>query len=308
MTSLALLAALVLQHYFELPRRDELMAGLRRAADRLRESLDAGQMHHGSLAWCAFVLPAPLVALAVERLLHPLSPLLSLALEAGVLYFIIEFKPLVDRLGRIRNELQHDRADEARTLLAEWGVSADAGADVNELCRISIEQALLHFHRRLSAPVFWFAVLPGTSGALLYFAANLLWSRWAGPDRTGGQGFGYWTRLAFDVLDWIPLRATALAFAIAGNFEDAVFCWRTQARAWNDPHEAPVLASGAGALGVRLGEPVHVIGTAQFRPELGLEEAADPDHLQSAEGLLWRAVALWVVLLLLVTLSAWFGD
>ena len=308
MTSLALLAALVLQHYIELPRREEIVTILRRAADRLRESLDAGQVHHGALAWCAFALPAPLVLLAVERLLHPLSPLLSLALEIGVLYLVLEFKPTVDQLNRIRHELHHGRNEEARALLAEWDVAADPGADVNELCRISIEQALLRFHRRLSAPIFWFVLLPGTSGALLYFMAFLLWSRWGGPERATGEGFGKWPRFAFDILDWLPLRMTALAFAIAGNFEDAVFCWRTQARGWNDAHEGAILASGAGALGVRLGEPLHVVGTAQYRPELGLEETADPDHLQSAEGLLWRATALWAVVLLLVNLAAWFGD
>jgi adenosylcobinamide-phosphate synthase len=308
MTSLALLAALVLQHYAELPRREEIEDALSRAADRLRESLDAGQVHHGALAWCAFALPAPLVALALERLFHPLNAVLSLVFEIGILYVAIEFKPTVDHLGRIRHELHHERLDDARMLLSRWHVSADPAADVNELSRLSIEQALLRFHRRFSAPVFWFAILPGTSGALLYMATCLLGIRWGSQDRTDAGGFGRWARIAFDVLDWLPLRVTALGFAVAGNFEDAVFCWRTQARPWNAPHEGAVLAAGAGALGVRLGEPLHVVGAVQYRPELGVEETTDPDHLQSAEGLMWRAAALWVGLLILMNVAAWFGD
>ena len=40
-----------------------------------------------------------------------------------------------------------------------------------------------------------------------------------------------------------------------GDFEDALYCWRTQAGQWPDRNAGIVLASGDGALGVRLGLP-----------------------------------------------------
>ncbi|MDP2155197.1 MAG: CobD/CbiB family protein, partial [Sulfuricella sp.] len=63
-----------------------------------------------------------------------------------------------------------------------------------------------------------------------------------------------------------------------------------------------------GALGVKLGEPLSYGGNIEFRPELGLGDAADADYLDSAVSLVWRAVVLWLVLLLLLTLAGWVGG
>jgi len=103
----------------------------------------------------------------------------------------------------------------------------------------------------------------------------------------------------------LPLRLTALSFAIVGDFEDAVYCWRTQAEGWAQHGMGIVLASGAGALGVRLGEPLPVGGEVEFRAELGLGDDADADYLQSAVSLIWRAAVLWLALISLFTIATW---
>jgi cobalamin biosynthesis protein CobD/CbiB len=87
-----------------------------------------------------------------------------------------------------------------------------------------------------------------------------------------------------------------------------VYCWRTQARTWADQpggeHAGIVLASGGGALGVQLGGPLPVLGAEpDYRPELGMGEAAEGDLLPSAVGLVWRALVLWLLLILLLTLA-----
>ena len=96
------------------------------------------------------------------------------------------------------------------------------------------------------------------------------------------------------MIDWLPLRVTAAAFAVVGDFEDAVHCWRTQAVRWPEAGSGILLASGAGALGVRLGMPVHDDSDRAScdRPELGLGEDADPDFMQSTIGLVWRSLVL----------------
>ena len=102
------------------------------------------------------------------------------------------------------------------------------------------------------------------------------------------------------LLDWIPVRLTALSFAIVGDFEDAVHCWRTQAKSWAEQdggeHAGIVLASGGGALGVVLGGALPVpAGDTEFRPEIGMGEAADAELLPSGVGLVWRALVLWLL-------------
>lgn len=133
------------------------------------------------------------------------------------------------------------------------------------------------------------------------------------PQVISGHPFGRFARLAFYCLDWLPVRMVAMTFAIVGNFEDTIYCWRTQAASWAEaegnfaghPNGAGILlASGAGALGVRLGMPVSQGGLPLDRPELGIGDEADADFMQSTIGLVWRSVVFWLILLLLLTLAS----
>jgi len=108
------------------------------------------------------------------------------------------------------------------------------------------------------------------------------------------------------LLEWPAVRLTAAAFAVVGDFEDAIYCWRTQAAAWPDPNLGIVLAAGAGALGVKLGMPLTEVEGLQPRPELGLGETADAPFLDSTVGLLWRALVLWVFILVILSLARVF--
>jgi cobalamin biosynthesis protein CobD/CbiB len=108
-------------------------------------------------------------------------------------------------------------------------------------------------------------------------------------------------------MEWVPLRLTAITFAIVGDFEDTIYCWRSQADTWPDAEQGVLLASGAGALGVRLGQPVPNGGEILDRPELGIGDDADADFMQSTVGLVWRALVFWMVLLFLLTLASLIG-
>jgi adenosylcobinamide-phosphate synthase len=165
--------------------------------------------------------------------------------------------------------------------------------------RLSIEEALVASHRHVFGVLLWYLLLPGPSGAVLYRLASYLAWRW----RTM-SAFGQFAQRAFQVLDWPAVRLTAAAFAVVGDFEDSVYCWRTQARNWPEPNAGIVLAAGAGAMGVRLGMPVQEIDGMQPRPEIGVGETADGPLLDSAVGLLWRALVVWVFALLVITVAS----
>ena len=57
---------------------------------------------------------------------------------------------------------------------------------------------------------------------------------------------------------------------------------------------------------LRLGMPLHQEHTVRFRPELGLGEEADGNMLASAVGLVWRTLLLWLLLILLITITHYF--
>ena len=45
-----------------------------------------------------------------------------------------------------------------------------------------------------------------------------------------------------------------------------------------------------------------------MRPDLGMGDPVEPDMLPSAVGLVWRALVLWLLVILLVTLANWRHD
>ncbi|MBS0320506.1 MAG: CobD/CbiB family protein, partial [Proteobacteria bacterium] len=100
----------------------------------------------------------------------------------------------------------------------------------------------------------------------------------------------------------------ALSFAVVGDFEDAVACWRTQPAQWANEEGGTtagiLLAAGGGALGVQLGGPLPgPTGEREFRPEMGMGEIVEPELLPSAIGLVWRALVLWLGVILLATVA-----
>jgi adenosylcobinamide-phosphate synthase len=176
---------------------------------------------------------------------------------------------------------------------------------VNELSRLSIEQGLIDSYRHVFGTIFWFILLPGPAGAVLYRLATRLDQKWGLREKQFNDVFGKFAHRVMELFDWAPIRLTSISFAIVGDFEDSVYCWRSQAQAWSNYDYGILLASGAGAIGIRLGELLHQDHTVKFRPELGIGEEADPDYLASAVGLVWRGVVLWLFLLLMFSITHW---
>ena len=75
------------------------------------------------------------------------------------------------------------------------------------------------------------------------------------------------------------------------------------AAVWGRGAEGVVLASGAGALGVKLGGTLREEGMLNQRPDLGIGDDVEVEDLRGAAGLAWRALVLWLFLLLIVSLA-----
>jgi cobalamin biosynthesis protein CobD/CbiB len=113
----------------------------------------------------------------------------------------------------------------ASNRLADWQGEPVEQAEAGAVARLSAEHALRDAHHGTFAPLFWFLVLPGPLGLLLYPAGAARRARWE-------RDFGWFAARAFHVIDWIPQRLTAFVFAVVGDFEDALFCWRSQSAQW----------------------------------------------------------------------------
>jgi adenosylcobinamide-phosphate synthase len=311
MSFLSLILALTLEQFRPLNAGLWVRAPLARLAGFLEGRFNDGEAGHGMIAWLLAVAPACLLVAVANVLLFHIQPLLALGLAVVVLYLTTGFRQSSHYFTDIQTALKNEDLDKARTLIGQWRGRGAERLGSSEVARLAIEEALICSHRHVFGVVFWFVALSlvglGPAGAVLYRMASFFHDQWGKrTDPEFGQ-FGQFAAHAFWALDWVPLRMTAICFAIVGDFEDAIYCWRNQAAQWADESSGILLSSGAGALGVRLGMPVYESGEVTERPEMGMGDDADVDFMQSTVGLVWRALILCLLLLLLFWLASLVG-
>ncbi len=314
MSLLSLIFALLLEQLRPLSSRKYLLAWLSGYVDFFQRNLNAGESKHGQIAWILAVSVPLFGSASLYWLLAAQHPVFAWAFCVLVLYLTMGFRQFSHYFTDIHKALRNNDLKQARSLLSAWRGEPCDELSAEEVIRVTIEEALLATHRNVFAVVVWFVVFMqlglGPGGAILYRMAHFLNIRWGKKDSAELGNFGKFAMQFYHWIEWLPVRLTAATFAIVGNFEDSIYCWRTQAAGWSDPEGGIVLASGAGALGVRLGMPVAQFDMSVERPELGTGDIADVDFMQSAVGLVWRALVFWLIMLLLLSLASmasWVG-
>jgi len=318
MNLLAILAALGLEQWHAFRWRAGAERVFATYIRRLERKLNGGTVGQGAVATALAVVPPVVIAALVWWIADSVHPVLGVLWNMAMLYLLMGFRRFSHAVSVIIEALKENDVMTARRALSGWrgGWVGELGSD--DIARLSIEQGLADAYRQVFAVLFWFIVLPGPAGAVLYRAAVLLAHEWKGiapgddatPMMRSQTEFGKPARGLLAVLDWAPTRLTALSFAVVGDFEDAAYCWRMQAKTWPETEGGEaigtVLASGAGALGVQIGGPLQQLaGEPFYRPELGTGDPVQSEILPSAVGLVWRALVLWLLLILLITLANW---
>ena len=290
--------------------------------------------------WFGVVGIPVIVVVVAGWLLGAVSGLLTLALHAGLLYLTVRLGPFYRLLSALRLLLGAGEAGSARVLLRRWDdessmsaassasaeppvaavarardeAEADADAESSgPLVRDAIARVLLVAFRDVFAPLLCYLVLPGATGAVLYLFAR----------QAAASGGGV-ARTAYALIDWIPLRVAAGAFALAGQFEETVF--RLKAVSGLNRHPAAADSDGdrrgggavgdpyahqrlfllpvaGGALGLALTDAQTESELRHRAPDLELH-GAEPSagSMDAAAGLLGRSAAIGFGLYLLVVL------
>jgi adenosylcobinamide-phosphate synthase len=264
-------------------------------------------------------LPAVIATLMHWVLMGIFGWPVAMVWSVAVLYVTLGFRQFSHHFTAIRDAL--DVGDErlARELLADWQHVEVGSLPRSELLRHVIEHSVLSAHHHVFGVLAWFSVLAalgfGPAGAVIYRMSDMVAHTWQSSPKTN-QGWVSDTlqnaaRDAWRRVDWLPARLTAVAFAVVGNFEEAIDCWRTHAQRFPDDNDGVVLAATAGALNVRLGgEALRAEDTTETHDqdsESTPGRAPEMAHLSSVVGLVWRSVVLWLVLLALLTLARLLG-
>ncbi len=308
MTLLSLLVAILLEQLRPLPWRRFVEEPVEALAHLLEDRLNDGQARHGTIAWCIAVLVPSVATALIYAALFFVQPIAAIVFNVVVLYFGMGYRQHSHFYGRIHASLRAQDTERARSLLSDWRGGRHDRTPPSEVARLAIEKGLIVGHRQVFALFPMFLLFPGPSGVVLYRLSERFAYLWAEGREPGFTEFGRFARRAFEMIDWLPARITAVAFSIMGDFEDAIYCWRTQAALWHDKVEGVLLAAGAGAIGVRLGNPIHNAGEVVERPELGTGDDADVDFMYSAVGLIRRTLVLFLVVILLVGIAGWAGG
>ncbi|RDK12180.1 CobD/CbiB family cobalamin biosynthesis protein [Cupriavidus lacunae] len=284
------------------PRRWHPLVGFGRIAAALEHRLNDParrgapwrQRIAGLAGWCVLVLvPAALAWWLVDAVAgwHPLA---ALALHAVALYAALGARSLHQHIAPIANALAAADLPAARTLTARIVSRDTADADSEALARAACESALENGNDAIFGALFWFLV-GGAPAVIVFRLANTLDAMWG--YRTPRLVYFGWTAARIDdALNLVPARMTALSYALLGATAQALRCWRTQAPAWSSPNAGPVMAAGAGAVGVQLGGPARYHGEIEQRPPLGAGTAPQAAHVMACLRLVERTLWLWLVL------------
>ena len=296
-----LVAGVLLDLLLGEPRRWHPLVGFGNLVQAIERRLNRGGLRfvRGVLAWALAVLPLTLLAwLAADHA--------GLWLHALLLYACIGLRSLREHTMPIVDALRLGDLETARTRTS-WIVSRDTHAALEaDLAKAGAESLLENGNDAVFGALFWFLVAGG-AGAVLFRLANTLDAMW-GYRSERFLLFGRAAARIDDALNYVPARLTALSYVLlAGAARARAWeCWRTQAPAWSSPNAGPVMASGAGALGVSLGGAAVYDGQLEQRPPLGTGPAAGAEDIVRAwrlvlhTTLLWLGLACAVALLVLV--------
>ena len=245
----------------------------------------------GLLAWALIVLPC--VALAFWATPHNV---LGWSVDVFLLYLALGGRSLAEHAARVAADLAAGDLAAARQHVG-WMVSRDTRElDESGVAKACVESTLENGNDAVFGALFWFALLGGP-GAVLFRLANTLDAMWGYKNERFLQ-FGWAAARIDDVLNYIPARLTALSYALFGKTRVALASWRAQAPGWESPNAGPVMAAGAGSLGLALGGSAIYHGQTEARPTLGEGRPASGADIARVLQLVRRSLVLWLGLFL----------
>lgn len=305
-TGAAVLLALLLDWLLGEPRRWHPLIGLGRWVAAVESRLNHSGCGRGQgVLGLLLVLVPVLAATGLLVTLIADVALLATLVNAVLLYLVIGARSLAEHARAVSTALTSDNIDWARTRVS-YMVSRDTSAlDEEAIARATLESVLENGSDAVFAPLFWFLVA-GPLGAVAYRLVNTLDAMW-GYRNERFLHFGWAAARLDDWLNWVPARLCALSYGLVTLSLDglgrALNAWRQQAPLCASPNAGPVMASGAGALNLRLGGEAIYHGQPLWRPLLGQGQTPVGADIERGLALVRRGIYLWLLLVMVAAVG-----
>ena len=226
-----------------------------------------------------------------------LAWLLSLIFAVAVLIFCIGVKDITQHVNDYLNAWGQDDP-EAAYLYVKDLLGGEQAGNPRQLHLKFLEFILIRINERLLAILFWFVIL-GPVGAVLYRSVSQL-KGLAREEYNTHEDFMEAALRFKAILDWLPVRITALCYAVIGNFVEAVHCWGQQiakhGNDWVASNNSVLVSSGCGAL---------QLADIFTNEDLELDSDDVRDQILAAEALVRRTVIAWLTFFAVLTLVGW---
>jgi membrane protein required for beta-lactamase induction len=235
--------------------------------------------------------PVLLVALLQQLFAGSLFGLPSVLFAAAVLLFCLGPVDLDTQVNDYIRAVEADDETSQRRIAKEI-IDDEPPTSEPALSHSVAEGVLFQANHRQFGVLFWFLLL-GPVGALFYRIATQL-PRLEQANRD--IDFFLSAKQLLLIMDWLPARITAVCYAIAGSFEDALYGWRSyQERRYDefsDSNSGTLICTGDGAM--------RLTTLLDERSD----ELHDYSHLpQSAMALVWRSLVVWLAISGLLALT-----
>ncbi|WP_304985003.1 regulatory signaling modulator protein AmpE [Coxiella-like endosymbiont] len=174
------------------------------------------------------------------------------------------------------------------TVVVLWYCMDTRSHAPENIAHVTVEEVLINAYRRIFALIFWLLIL-GSTGVVLYtLVANL--NRHLGNHSLEEDNNLYLAARRIEgVLDWVPVRLTGITFALVGYFSATFKRWYSYVYTGIASARQQIIEYGLTALGIEESHPLLV------------------EKLVAIDGLINRALWVWLVVIALFTIGRWIG-
>jgi len=287
------------------PKRYHPLVGFGNCANYLEKRLNSAPGTPSSIATGFFclallILPLTIASCIINSRLDSLSWVLAIL----VVYWAIGFKSLLQHSEKVSHAFEANDLEQAR-----HAASMMVSRDTQELSETQITQSVIESTLENGCDstfgvLFWY-LIGGVPMVIFYRLSNTLDAMW-GYRNQRFELFGKSAAKLDDLLNYLPARLTALSYALCGDTRTAIISWRARAKLLASPNGGPVMTSGAGSLDIKLGGPTRYHGSSVDKPFFGGDRQAQSIDIARANRLVARAVLLWFVVILVLSLITHF--